>query len=231
LDRGGGGRPAGAADGQAVRSGDGKLARTGAQVLSEGPGGDAKILEITGSSIAEMREFSMQLREWSLEIVGGNKASAENEKGPSSGRALERLDKPMRLLVKFQRKAYGDLGSVPLMRILLSGLQHEAIAITDVAPTECDPLMRMRQVWPKDDLSDGQDMLYRAQALQTFAGAPFATAPVPLVGLEALQQKAANDLGFQDPNAVTAGLDKSVPKPVEPSPDGGGKDNPQGGNS
>jgi hypothetical protein len=113
------------------------------------------------------------------------------------------------------------------MRILLAGLKSKAIVVADISPDECDPLMRMRQVWPKEDLADGMDMLYRAQALQTFAGAPFATAPVPLVNLDALQQKAANDLGFTDPNAVTAGLDKTVPKPVEATPpDGGGGDVP-----
>jgi hypothetical protein len=216
-----------------VTDGEGRIARTSSTVLTEGPGGNAKILEITGSSIEQQREFAKQIREWSLELIGGNKADAENEKGPSSGKALERLDKPMRLLVKFQRKAYGDLGSVPLMRILLGGLKNGAIKIPDVVPVECDPTMRMRQVWPKEDIADGQDLFMRAQALQILSGNPVAATqfghPVALIDLEALQQKAANDLGFSDPNSVTSGLDKTqIALPIVPiaPADTGGKETP-----
>lgn len=207
-------RPAGDLSEMAIKDGSGRLARTGATTLSEGPGGDAKLLEIAGSGIKEQREFAKQLREWSLELIGANKADAENERGATSGRALEKLDRAMRLLIKFQRKAYGDLGMVPLMRVVLSGLKSTYLTIDAVDAAECDPTARMRQVWPKEDIADGQDMLFRAQALQTYAGAPL-TAPVPLVELPSLQQRAANDLGFSDPNSVTRSLDKEVPSPTD----------------
>jgi len=103
----------------AISSASGHIVKSPNNIITLGPGGSADMVEITGQGLAGSVEFAKLIREWTLEVVSANKADSEHTKGVMSGRALDKLDKALRLLKNRQRVAYGNNGLVPIIRIYL----------------------------------------------------------------------------------------------------------------
>lgn len=132
-------------DSAEMRGANGETIRSVSNVLE----GKARLLEITGTGLAQAVEYVKVLREWGLEVAGAMKADAATAKGTMSGRALDLLQQMLRLLVKRQRIAYGQRGLLPLVRVILAGCANGVLDISDVV--DPDPRARMRLVWPVRD--------------------------------------------------------------------------------
>jgi hypothetical protein len=175
-------------------------------------GEDAKMLEISAQGIKEKREFVRDLREYALEIVGGMKARAEHLKAAPSGVALDKGLKPLRRLVRRQRRPYGDNLLLALLDLTLYGFARNALDSkplaheVNVSAIPADPLMMCD--WPKDDVLQGAELLAHVQGLQQAAGGS-ALNPLQLIKPDAVGAMLSADLGFKEPYDTIKGSAES----------------------
>lgn len=205
-------QPAGDEPVAAQTDGDGAIVRGPTQVLR---GDDAKLVEMEAGGMTELREFVSQLREWALEVVGGMKSDAANEKAAQSGAALQQLRKPLMLLVSRQRKAYGKGCLLPLVSLTVDALRKGICEVEGFDITAVPEKVRFKLDWPSDEQLLGQDLLYTVQGLQMAAGGT-AAAPLELVPGSAIAKKLAGELGLTDPAQVVDDP-KPLPIPVDPN--------------
>lgn len=206
-----------------LKDSDGRMVRGASQVLHGGPDSDAKLVEMEASGMAELREFVKQLREWALEVVGGMKSDAANEKAAQSGAALSQLRKPLMLLVARQRKAYGEGCLLPLVRLTLDALRSGICTIDGFDPSAVPEKARLQLDWPSDEQLLGQDLLATVQGIQLAAGGT-AIAPLELIPGDVAAKKLAGELGLTDP-AEANQSPKPLPQPA-PTPAPGGNSKP-----
>lgn len=198
---------------------DGSMVRGATQTLTGGPGSDAKLLEISANGIKEEREFVRDLREYALEVLGGMKARAEHLKAAPSGAALDKGLKPLRRLVRRQRRPYGNTLLVGLINLALEGIRRGAIARAAIeANIDAIPDgARLVPDWPNDDTLQGQELLYHVQGLQMAAGGSAKT-PLELLKPDSMGRKIASDLGMHEPYPSIAGTGEpfEVAEPAGP---------------
>jgi hypothetical protein len=200
-----GATPAGYENEKTQRDSKGAIIKSPTNVIDVEPGGEAKLLEISGKGLQSASEYIKQLREWGLEICGGMKSDAENSKGPESGRALEMLFQSLILVVKRWRVAIGNKGFVPLVRLLLIGIERGIIAVEGVEKVPSTTVMRL--VWPQWMTPSGADLLASAQAWQTLAGGS-AMSPVPILPRKTITRISAANLGMTDSSTIVDELEK-----------------------
>lgn len=200
-------RPAGYDELPPTQTDGGAIVKSPTNVLNLGVNGDAKMLEISGQGLSAAGEHVKLLREWALEVVGGMKSDAENEKGAESGRALEMLYQALVLLVKRWRIAVGNKGFIPIVGLILTALEKKLIAIEGLSSIPTSTVLRL--VWPTWMTPTGADLAQTANAWQTLAGGS-ATAPVPLLPRAFVTRLAAVNLGATDTASVTDELEKQV---------------------
>lgn len=206
-------------DVEALTDGDGGLVRGASQVLRGGANSDAKLVEMSGEGIKELREFVKQLREWALEVVGGMKSDAANEKAAQSGAALQQLRKPLMLLVARQRKAYGEGCLLQLLELTLDGIRKGIFEIDEFDVSEVAGDLRFKLDWPSDEQLLGQDLLYTVQGIQMAAGGT-AKAPLELIPRDVAAKKLAGELGLTDP-AEAVQDPQPLPQPADTGAPGG----------
>jgi hypothetical protein len=187
------------------RDENGQVIKSPNNVLDIEPGGDAKYLEISGDGLKSSGEFVKLLREWGLEICGGMKSDAETTSGVQSGRALEILYQALILVIKRWRVAVGNGAFLPLIRMLLTGMEDGVITVNGV--DSLDPKTTMRLVWPQWMTPSGSDLLASAQAWQSLAGGS-ATAPVPILPRMTVTRIAGSNLGMPDVSTLIKTLEK-----------------------
>ncbi len=204
-----------------VTDGDGRMVKGPTQVLRGGKDSDAKLVEMEATGMAELREFVAQLREWALEVVGGMKSDAANEKAAQSGAALQQLRKPLMLLVSRQRKAYGEGALLPIIKLTLDALRKGICDVDGFDPSSVGETLRLKLDWPSDEQLLGQDLYYTVQGMQLAAGGT-ATAPYDLIPPDVAAKKLAGELGLSDPAEVSKSPQPQVPTPKP----GGPPDNP-----
>jgi hypothetical protein len=184
-------------------------------LVGSGPNADAKLLEMNAQGIAEEREYVRDLREYALEVIGGMKARAEHLKGAPSGRALDKSSKPLRRLVRRQRRPYGLGLLLDLLDLTLYGYRCGAFDTSDVDIAAIPEGAKLTPEWPNDDVLQGQDLLYHVEGLQMAAGGSM-NAPIQLVKPEAMGAKLTADLGLHEPYDAIKGSCEP-PEPPEPS--------------
>lgn len=189
------------------RDNAGGIAKTSSNVLYLENGAKAEMLEITGKGIETGREHVKLLREYAMETMGGMKSEAEHEKGVQSGKALEKLWEALRLLVKRLRIPYGNRGLLPLLRLIMTGIQNGAITVEDVGSV--DPKAPMRLIWPRMSIPHGADLQAEAAGLQLLAGQPEQGIPA-LLPRKNIVLLAANATGLTDGNAVLQEWEKQA---------------------
>jgi hypothetical protein len=182
----------------------GQIVKSPANILDVDPGGEAKLLEISGQGLDKFREFAKTMREWGLEIAGGMKADADSTKGTDSGRALEILYQNMILLLKRWRVSLGNMGYIPLLRLLLEGINDDVIVVDGVE--KINPQTTMRLVWQAWMTPTGQDLLSTANAWQVLAGGS-AKEPVPILPRSTISRMAAGNLGMTDTSSIIEELE------------------------
>jgi len=77
--------------------------------------GDAKMLEINGSGFSVVLEQVNKLREMSLELCGGSRASPEKLAAAQSGKAMEMMNQSLIWLASKLRQSYGEKALVDLV--------------------------------------------------------------------------------------------------------------------
>jgi hypothetical protein len=196
-----GARPAGYTDPKpkTQNDGKGKIIKSPTTVLDIEAGGEAKMLEISGNGLDKSREFISTLREWGLEIAGGMKSDASTTKGVESGRALEMLFQSLILVVKRWRVSLGNMGYLPLLKLLLAGIEANVIAIEGVEGIAPDTIMRL--IWPTWMTPSGTELYASAQAWQTLAGGS-PKDPVAILPRKTITRLAGGNLGMTDTSTL-----------------------------
>ena len=80
---------------------------------------DAKLLEMTGTSVDAALKLATALRMQALEQISAPRKDPERMKGPMSGAAMQHLDEDNIALLNELRNSYGENGELPLMRKLV----------------------------------------------------------------------------------------------------------------
>ena len=97
--------------------------------------GDAKLLEIGGTASAAVIEYVRTLREFALESVHGNRASADRLTAAQSGRALELMNQGLIWLADNLRVSYGEGALLELARMILRASQVYRLRV--IGPGNC----------------------------------------------------------------------------------------------
>lgn len=132
--------------------------------------GDAKLLEIGGTASAAVIEYVRTLREFALESVHGNRASADRLTSAQSGRALELMNQGLIWLADNLRVSYGEIALLELARMVLraSGIYRLRVFGNEIAPL--DTTARLTLKWPRWYASTSEDRQRDAQTLATLSG-------------------------------------------------------------
>lgn len=197
---------------------DGSAVRGASQILvGRGKDADAKVLEISAQGITEEREFVRDLREYALEVLGGMKARAEHLKSAPSGAAIDKGLKPLRRLVRRQRRPYGNRALLELLDLTIYGIEIGALDAPDDVDVKSIPYDAKRILeWPNDDTLQGQELLYHVEGLQMAAGGS-PQKPLQLIKPEVVGAKLSSDLGSHEPyDAVKGSLEAAPSPPPQP---------------
>ena len=175
---------------------DGEIVRGAGNALVVTEKGDAKLLEIGGTAAHAVLDYVRLLREFALEGVHGNRASAERLAAPQSGRALELMNLGLIWLADNLRVSYGgallDLAGMMVAASRSFALRTKAGA---VGPMEAGARLTLR--WPNWYPADAADRKLDAETLSTLAGAG-------QISRETAVKFIANDYGIADVPAELA---------------------------
>jgi Phage portal protein, SPP1 Gp6-like len=105
------------------------LIKSGNNAIKTGPEGDVKILEISGTASAAVLEYVRFIREISLELCGGNRASPEKLSGAQSGRAMELMNQGLIWLADKLRTSYGEHGLTSLLRMVIAANEQYPLIV------------------------------------------------------------------------------------------------------
>lgn len=194
--------PQGSKPSQTQTDGAGNIVKSATNVLDIPAGGDAKLLEISGSGLTAALDYVRALREYALESIGGMKSDAATQKGAQSGRALELLYQALVIVVKRLRIAWGTNALLPLLSLVLRGIQTGELSVPGCVGIDPQSIA-MRLKWPQWMTPTGADFLSTAQGWQLLAGGS-AQSPVPILDRETVTRIAATNLGFQDAETLVS---------------------------
>ena len=129
--------------------GDGAIVKGAGNALVVSEKGDARLLEIGGTASAAVIEYVRCLREYALESVHGNRASADRIAAAQSGRALELMNQGLIWLADNLRISYGEGALLDLARMVLHATQIYSVSVAGQALPALDPFARVSLVWPR----------------------------------------------------------------------------------
>ena len=133
--------------------------------------GDAKLLEIGGTAAEAVISYVRTLREFALESVHGNRASADRLTAAQSGRALELMNQGLIWLADNLRISYGDGGLLALVKMVMRASQLLPLVVNGEAVAPMDMTQRVRLRWPRWYPLSADDRLKEAQAVATLVNA------------------------------------------------------------
>ncbi len=148
---------------------DSEIVKGAGNALVVSEKGDAKLLEIGGTASAAVIEYVRTLREFALESVHGNRASADQLTAAQSGRALELMNQGLIWLADNLRVSYGEGALLELARMILRASQVYRLRVfgSEIAPL--DPSARLGLKWPRWYPPSADDRQKDAQTLATLA--------------------------------------------------------------
>lgn len=132
--------------------------------------GDAKLLEIGGTASAAVLDYVRTLREYALESVHGNRASADRLTAAQSGRALELMNQGLIWLADNLRVSYGEGALLALGRMVLRAASRYPLRVMDEPVPALDPNVRLSLKWPRWYPLTSDDRQKDAQTLATLVG-------------------------------------------------------------
>ena len=110
---------------------DGQLmVRSASNALVISEGGDAKMLEISGSAASAVIEHARVLRHSIMEVIGGSRGDPDKMTAAQSGRAMELLHQPLIWLADKLRGSYGG-AVLSLARMMVAASQRYPLRTRD----------------------------------------------------------------------------------------------------
>ena len=150
---------------------DSEIVKGAGNALVVSEKGDAKLLEIGGTAAEAVIAYVRTLREFALESVHGNRASAEKLAVPQSGRALEMMNQGLIWLADNLRISYGEGGILALARMVVKASALFALSVRGAPVGVLDETQRLSLRWPRWYPLSADDRLKEAQAVATLVGA------------------------------------------------------------
>ncbi len=150
---------------------DSEIVKGAGNALVVSEKGDAKLLEIGGTACEAVISYVRTLREFALESVHGNRASADRLTAAQSGRALELMNQGLIWLADNLRISYGDGGILALMKMVLRASQVFPLTVMGEIVTPLDSAQRLTLRWPRWYPLSADDRLKEAQAIATLTNA------------------------------------------------------------
>jgi hypothetical protein len=132
--------------------------------------GDAKLLEIGGTASAAVLDYVRTLREFALESVHGNRASADRLTAAQSGRALELMNQGLIWLADNLRVSYGEGALLALGRMVLRAASRYPLRVMGEPVPKLDANVRLSLKWPRWYSLTADDRQKDAQTLATLVG-------------------------------------------------------------
>ena len=185
-------------------TGDSEIVKGAGNALVVSEKGDAKLLEIGGTACEAVISYVRTLREFALEAVHGNRASADRLTAAQSGRALELLNQGLIWLADNLRISYGDGGVLALLRMVVRVSERFPLVVMGETLPPLDATQRLTLRWPRWYASSADDRLKEAQAVATLTNAgqlSRATAMKSMAGLH----------GIADVEAELNAIDRDSP--------------------
>ncbi len=177
---------------------DTEILRGAANALIVSEHGDARLLEIGGTAAQAVIDYVRTLREFALESVHGNRASADRLGAAQSGRALELMNQGLIWLADNLRASYGEDGLLQLTRLILRASQVNPLMIAGER-FQGDPEARLSLRWPRWYPADAAEQRAEASALVALRGAG-------LISRESAVQVIANGYDVEDVGAELAAI-------------------------
>jgi hypothetical protein len=141
------------------------LVRSSSTILSVGPQGDAKLLEITGQSTNAILEHVAKLREYALESIHGNRASPDKLSTAQSGRAMQLMHEGLLQVADGLRASYGEYGLITLMKMVVSASNKIPIKINGKSIPKLKQNMELSLRWSEFFTPTQLDLQQQAQYL------------------------------------------------------------------
>ncbi|MBU6448038.1 MAG: phage portal protein [Rhodospirillales bacterium] len=150
---------------------DSEIVKGAGNALVVSEKGDAKLLEIGGTAAEAVISYVRTLREFALESVHGNRASAEKLSAPQSGRALELMNQGLIWLADNLRISYGEGGILALAKMVMRASQIFPLTVRGEAVPPLDMSQRLSLRWPRWYPLSADDRLKEAQAVAALVNA------------------------------------------------------------
>ena len=150
---------------------DSEIVKGAGNALVVSEKGDAKLLEIGGTASAAVLEYVRTLREFALESIHGNRASADRLTAAQSGRALELMNQGLIWLADNLRISYGEGAMLALAQMVLRAGANLSCSVFGADVAALDPSVRLSLSWPRWVPLTADDRQKDAQTLATLAGA------------------------------------------------------------
>lgn len=179
---------------------DGALVRGGGNALIVGADGDAKMLEIGGTAAGAVIEYVRTLREYALEAMHGNRASADRLSAAQGGRALELMNQGLVWLADRLRVSYGA-GLLQLAAMIVGASSVLELRVMGRRLAPLDREARLSLTWPRWTPPTAEDRARDAQTLQTLTAAD-------LLSRETALKSVADVYGIADVATELATIDR-----------------------
>jgi len=150
---------------------DSEIVKGAGNALVVSEKGDAKLLEIGGTACEAVISYVRTLREFALESVHGNRASADRLTAAQSGRALELMNQGLIWLSDNLRISYGNGGVLALMKMVVQASQRIQLKVFGEDVGVLNPAARISLRWPRWYPLSADDRMKEAQAISLLANA------------------------------------------------------------
>jgi Phage portal protein, SPP1 Gp6-like len=165
--------------------------------------GDARLLEIGGTAANAVIDYVRALREFALESVHGNRASADRIAAAQSGRALELMNQGLIWLADNLRISYGESGLLTLARMIARAAERYTITVMGRTAPPMSEGSRLSLRWRPWYPPSPADRLAEAQTLQTLCAAG-------LISRETATRSLADTYGIADVAAELSSIAKDT---------------------
>jgi len=183
---------------------DSEIVKGAGNALVVSEKGDAKLLEIGGTACDAVISYVRTLREFALESVHGNRASADRLTAAQSGRALELMNQGLIWLADNLRISYGTCGILALMNMVVRASAVFPLKVMGETVPALDARPRVSLRWPRWYPLSADDRLKEAQAVATLSNAG-------QLSRETAVKQIAGAHGITDVEAELNAIDQDAP--------------------
>ncbi|MEQ1694768.1 MAG: phage portal protein [Hyphomicrobiaceae bacterium] len=172
------------------------MIKSAANALRVPEGASAHLLEISGAGAAAVENYVRTVREFSLELCGGNRSSADKLSAAQSGRAMELMNQGLIWLADKMRTSYGEVGLINLIRMVVRA--NESFPLNILGQTVpkgffgAADSIEITLKWPPWYAPTLQDHMNQASAIRTYRQAD-------VLSQDTAVRQIAHDFDIEDP--------------------------------